>query len=51
MLLATLTWPLAVVIAVSIATVGLLLAILLWQTFAIVVRDDRRVEREQRLGR
>ena len=51
MLLAAFTWPLAVVVAVAIATVGLIFAILIWQTFAVVVRDDRRIERDLRSRR
>jgi hypothetical protein len=49
MILATFTWPIATVIAVAIAALGLVAAIWVWQTFAIVIRDDRQAEREQRM--
>jgi heme exporter protein D len=49
MTLLALSWPVAVVSSVAIAAVSLLVAIVLWQTFAIVVRDDRQTERELRL--
>jgi Na+/glutamate symporter len=48
MILASLSWPTATVIAVAIATVGLIVAVGVWQTFAIVIRDDRQTQREQR---
>jgi heme exporter protein D len=48
MSLAAFTWPVATVIAVAIGAVGLIVAIGVWQTFAVVVRDDRQAEREFR---
>jgi hypothetical protein len=50
-MLLALSWPVATVIAVAIAAVTTLLAILLWQTFSVVVRDDRETAREERLRR
>jgi hypothetical protein len=50
-MLLALSWPAATVIAVAIAAVTGLLAILLWQTFAVVIRDDRETAREERLRR
>jgi hypothetical protein len=50
-MLLALSWPVATVIAVAIAAVTGLLAIVLWQTFAVVVRDDRQTAREDRLSR
>lgn len=44
-----LTWPETVVASVAIAAVGLILAIVAWQVFEIVIKDDRRTERELRL--
>ncbi len=44
-----LSWPVAVVSSVAIAGLCLLAAIVLWQTFAVVIRDDRETERERRL--
>jgi hypothetical protein len=40
MTLFALSWPVATVASVAIAAVGLISAILVWQTFAIVVRAD-----------
>ncbi len=51
MTLLALSWPVALVTSVAIAAVSLLAAIVIWQTFAIVVRDDRQTERELRLRR
>jgi len=48
-MLLALSWPVAAVISVAIAAVTGLLAIVLWQTFAVVVRDDRETAREERL--
>ena len=50
-MLLALSWPVATVIAVTIAGVTGLLAIVLWQTFAVVIRDDRERSREDRLSR
>jgi len=50
-MLLALSWPVATVIAVTIAAVTGLLAIVLWQTFAVIVRDDRESAREERLSR
>jgi hypothetical protein len=47
-MLLALSWPVATVIAVAIAAVTVLLAIILWQTFAVVIRDDRQTAREER---
>jgi heme exporter protein D len=49
LILATFTWPVATVIAVAIATLGVVAAVWVWQTFAVVIRDDRQTERERRL--
>ena len=49
MTLLALSWPVALVISVAIAAVCLLVAIVIWQTFAIIIRDDRQTERELRL--
>jgi hypothetical protein len=46
--LVALSWPIATVASVAIAVVGLIVAIVLWQTFAVVITDDRRTERELR---
>jgi hypothetical protein len=46
-----LSGPTAVVASVVIASICLILAIGVWQTFAIVIRADRQAEREQRLPR
>ncbi len=51
MTLLALSWPVAVVSSVAIAAVCLLVAIVIWQTFAVVIRDDRQTERELRLRR
>jgi hypothetical protein len=51
MILAAFTWPIATVVAVAIATLGVIVAVWVWQTFAVVVRDDRHIERELRLQR
>jgi hypothetical protein len=51
MTIAALDWPTATVIAVAIAAVALITAIGVWQTFSVVIRDDRRSERELRLSR
>ena len=51
MTLLALSWPVAVVSSVAIAAVSLLAAIVIWQTFAIVIRDDRQTERDLRLRR
>jgi len=48
-MLLALSWPVATVTSVAIASVTGLLAIILWQTFAVVVRDDRETAREERL--
>jgi hypothetical protein len=48
-MLLALSWPVATVIAVAIAALTGLLAIVLWQTFAVVIRDDRKTAREERL--
>jgi hypothetical protein len=50
-MLLALSWPRATVIAVAITAVTGLPAIALWQTFAVVVRDDRETAREERLRR
>lgn len=49
MTLAAFTWPIATVIAVAIAALGVIAAVWVWQTFAVVIRDDRQTERERRL--
>jgi hypothetical protein len=46
MMLATLTWPDALVISVALAALALVAAVLLWQVFAVVVKDDRQTERD-----
>ncbi len=51
MILLALSWPVAVVSSVAIAGICLLGAVMIWQTFAIVVRDDRQIEHERRLNR
>jgi hypothetical protein len=43
-----LSWPVALVTSVAIAAVCLLAAIVVWQTFAIIISDDRQTERELR---
>jgi hypothetical protein len=49
MSLLALSWPVAIISSVAIAVLGLITAIVVWQTFAIVIRDDRQTERELRL--
>jgi hypothetical protein len=43
-----LTWPWATVLSVTIAALTLTIVVAIWQTFAIVVKDDRQTERELR---
>lgn len=49
MTLLALSWPTALVVSVAIASICLVVAIVVWQTFAIIIRDDRRSERERRV--
>lgn len=42
MMLATLTWPDALVGSVAVAALGLVLSVLIWQFFAIAREDARR---------
>lgn len=51
MILGAFTWQAALVVSVAIAAVGVIVAIAVWQTFAVVIRDDRQTERELRLQR
>ena len=51
MTLLALSWPVAVVSSVAIAGVCLIVAIVIWQTFAIVIRDDRQTQRDLRFRR
>jgi hypothetical protein len=50
MILATFIWPVATDTAVAIAALGVVAAVWVWQTFAVVVHDDRQTERERRLS-
>jgi len=49
MTLLALSWPWATVLSVAVAALALVMAVALWQTFAIVVKDDRETARELRL--
>jgi hypothetical protein len=51
MIVLALSWPVALVTSVAIAAVCLLAATVIWQTFAIIISDDRQTERELRLRR
>jgi hypothetical protein len=44
MTLLALTWPVALVTSVAITAVALILAVFVWQVFAIVVRADKELE-------
>jgi hypothetical protein len=48
MTLLAFSWPVALVTSVAIAAISLLAAIVIWQTFAIIIKDDREIERERR---
>src|SRR5262245_19038261 len=50
-MLLALNWPAATVVAAAIAAVTGLLAVVLWQTFAVVIRDDREMAREEPCAR
>jgi hypothetical protein len=49
MTLLALSWPWATVASVAIGVLGVILAAVIWQTFAIAVKDDRETARELRL--
>jgi hypothetical protein len=49
MTLLALSWPWATVVSVAIGVLGLIVVVGIWQTFAIVVKDDRETARELRL--